>query len=208
MMGVETLCLIPFTMKYKQLNKAGKYMYGYLVISLIFATGSLYMAQRGINNMWFVTPMYCLQFIILSFFYYNVLNSQRIKLLIKYVAVVVIAFYIFDFLKLEGFLLFNSISTTISTFILIIYGLLFFLQLLKDTDLIQNAIYINSLPSFWFNAGLFIFLCCSILHNLSYNFIQTNVIVDYALISIVYISGILQVILFYIGVLKVKRVVP
>jgi len=207
MVGIETLCLIPFTIKYKQLNKAGKCIYYYLVVSLLFAVGSDLLRTTG-NNMWFMTIMYFLQFVILSTFFYYVIHSLFIRKLIKIVSGVVVGVFIIDYSKLEGLKFFNSISTSISSFILITYGVLFFFQLLRDEELIQKSIYINSLPSFWFNAGLFIYLCCSFMFNLSYNFLQTNAITTITLLALIYISGIIQVILFYIGVLKVKRVAP
>lgn len=208
MVGIETLCLIPFTIKYKQLNKAGKCIYYYLVFSLSLAVGSYLLGSTGENNMWFMTIMYFLQFVALSAFFYHVIHSSFFRKLIRIVSGAAVCIFIIDYSKLEGLKFFNSISTSISSFILITYGVLFFFQLLNDEDLIQKSIYINSLPNFWFNAGLFIYLCCSFMFNLSYNFLQTNAIVTSTLLALIYISGIIQVILFYIGVLKVKRVAP
>lgn len=208
MVGVETLCLIPFTIKYKQLNKAGKCIYYYLVFSLTLAVGSYLLGSIGRNNMWFMTIMYFLQFVALSAFFYHVTHSPFVRKLIKVVSGVAIGVFIIDYSKLEGLRFFNSISTSIGSFILITYGVLFFFQLLRDEELIQKSIYINSLPNFWFNAGLFIYQCCSFMFNLSYNFLQTNAIVTSTLLTLIYISGIIQIILFYIGVLKVKRVAP
>ncbi|MET6997175.1 hypothetical protein [Chitinophaga defluvii] len=155
-----------------------------------------------------MTIMYFIQFVILSIFFYHVIHAPFLRKLIRIVSGIATGIFVIDYSKLEGLRFFNSISTSISSFILISYGVLFFFQLLRDEELIQKSIYINSLPAFWFNAGLFIYLCCSFLFNLSYNFLQTNAITTITLLALIYISGIIQVILFYIGVLKVKRVAP
>jgi len=83
------------------------------------------------------------------------------------------------------------------------------LQLVKDEDLVQEEIYINSLPSFWFNSGIFIYTCSSFMLCLSINYIQNATSSEQEKFLIVlgfsYIAGIVQLLLFYFGLKQTKK---
>lgn len=206
MMGIECLILIPFTLSYRLLDKAEKWAYYYLVSSVVFAVGSSIIAHIFSNNLWYNSIMYLAQFIILSVYYSFLIKKTFVKKLITALLLPALIIFFLDFFKLEGTLAFNSIFATIRTFLLLCYGIIFFIQLLFDEELVRESIFINSLPNFWFNSGLFIYLCCSFFNALSYNFllrhsIATNLIIP----SLVFISGIIEAILFYIGLMKAKK---
>lgn len=206
-MGIECLLLIPFTLNYRSLDKTGKWAYYYLISSVIFAVGSSILARIFRNNLWFSSIMNLGQFVILSAYYYQVIKNDTVKKLIKLLIIPAVVIFFLDFFKLEGMLTFNSIFATVRTFLLLSYGIIFFVQLLFDEDLVKEAIFINTLPDFWFNSGLFIYLCCSFFDSLSYNFLLKHLIGDNILIgSLVFISGIIEAILFYIGLLKAKKI--
>lgn len=210
--GIEILFLIPFTLYYKLFAKEQRLIYLYLVSCIIYGIGSDLFARIFHTNMAFITVMMLVQFLILSFFYLNVLKSNFSHKLIKVMMVVTSIVFVLDFTVLEGPAKFNSVSISLRTILLIIYGVMFFLQLMRDEDLIEKSIYINSLPVFWFNAGLFVNFCCNFLLNLTYNAIQqggpAEVLVSMYKItaSLYWIAGIIQSILFYIGLRKIKGV--
>ncbi|RFS18838.1 hypothetical protein DVR12_26005 [Chitinophaga silvatica] len=206
-MGIEAALLIPFTLKFNSLDKAGRSIYYYIVSSIIFAVGAdviEYLSVGG-NNMWFFAIMYFVQFLILSYFYHIVIKNKKIKTVIKILPIPVLIVFILDLFHIEGFENYNSLFTTLRSFILLIYAIIYFLQLLNDNELIENAIFINSLPNFWYNAGLFIFLCSSFLFSLSYNYLAAHGPVPPATLCITFIGGILEMILFYIGLLKITK---
>ncbi|HEY1201509.1 MAG TPA: hypothetical protein VGE79_11035 [Niastella sp.] len=206
MMGIECLLLIPFTLNYRSLDKTGKWAYYYLISSVLFALGSSVLARIFRNNLWFYSVMNLGQFVILSAYYYQVIKNDTVKKLIKILIIPAVIIFFLDFFKLEGILTFNSIFATVRTFLLLSYGIIFFVQLLFDEDLVKESIFINSLPNFWFNSGLFIYLCCSFFDSLTYNFLLRHLIGDNIFIgSLVFISGIIEAILFYIGLLKAKK---
>jgi hypothetical protein len=207
MTGIECLILIPFTLSCRLLNKAERWAYYYLISSVFFAVGSAIIARLLNNNLWFTSIMHLVQFIVLSVYYAHLIKNTLAQKLIRILLLPTIVIFFLDFFKLEGIFSFNSIFTTIRTFLLLCYGVIFFIQLLFDEELIREAIFINSLPDFWFNSGLFIYLCCSFFHALTYNFFlrhsvgNTNLMIP----SLVFISGIIEAILFYIGLMKVKQ---
>ena len=205
MLGIECLLLIPFTLRYSSLDKAAKSIYNYLVSSIIFAVGSISIEYLIHNNMWFFAIMYFVQFLILSAFYYTVIKNNKVRNVIKFLPVPVLLIFILDLLKIEGIDKYNSLFTTIRSFILIVYAIIFFLQLLNDNELIEQAIFINKLPDFWFNSGLFLNLCGSFMFSLSYNYLESQRLITDITFVITLIAGILQLILFYIGLLNTKR---
>ncbi|SEM67999.1 hypothetical protein SAMN04488505_105383 [Chitinophaga rupis] len=205
MTGIECLLLIPFTLNYSVLDKAGRWAYYYLLSSVVFALGSLLIAALYRNNLWFTSVMHLLQFIILSAYYYVLIKRPPLKLIIKILLIPAFILFILDFFKLEGIYTYNSIFATVRTCLLLAYGIIFFIQLLSDDDLIKEAVFINSLPNFWFNSGLFIYLCSSFLFSLAYNFFLRHSLYNTAFQPITFIGGIIEGILFYIGLMKAKK---
>lgn len=205
MLGIECLLLIPFTLNYSSLDKAGRSIYLYLVSSILFAVGSIVIELMVRNNMWFFTLMYFIQFLILSIFYSTVIKNGTVKLLIKILPGPVFVILLLDLLKIEGIDKYNSLFTTIRSFVLLVYAINYFLQLLNDNELIEQSIFINSLPNFWFNSGLFLYLCGSFIFSLSYNYIERQNIISTITFTITLIAGILQLVLFYIGLLSITK---
>lgn len=211
MLGIECLLLIPFFQQYRHLQKTGKVIFIYLITSIIFAGGSYLLGFIfRMNNMFFVAMMTMAQYYVLSWFYYLVVNSARAKKLIIFLTLAGTVIFFMDILYWEGPKRFNSIFASYRTLVLICCGITVFLQLLKDEALIERSIYMNSLPLFWFNSGLFVYLCCSFLTALTYNFLQNSIYVETfqslqgITRSLNFIAGIIQLILFYIGLTKIK----
>jgi hypothetical protein len=159
--------------------------------------------------MWFFSIMYFIQFVILSGFFQIVLKNAFIKRLVALLILPVFLIFLVDFFQLEGFYAYNSYFATIRTTILIIYGSLFFYQMLRDEELIQKSIFIDSLPDFWFNSAFFIYHCGSFMFYVAYHILPEHAtklqIAQSISISVTYIAGIIQLILLYIGLRKAKR---
>ncbi len=125
---------------------------------------------------------------------------------------IVAGIFAIDIFVLEGIKAYNSISAGVKSIVILIYGAIFFLQLLKDKSLVEKSIYIDSLPSFWYNSGVFIYFCTIFLFNISYNLLQsqaangaskTNITI--AILSINNLVGLIAMILLYIGLSKLKK---
>ena len=151
MTGIECLLLIPFTLNYRSLDTAGKWAYYYLISGAVFAIGSFALAKLFHNNLWFSNIMHLAQFMILSYYYYLIIQNRLVRKIVTLLLIPAVILFFLDILKLEGIQTFNSIFATIRTFLLLGYGMIFFLQLLFDENLIKGAVFINTLPDFWFN---------------------------------------------------------
>lgn len=206
MMGIECLLLIPFTLNYKFLDRTGKWIYYYLVSSTIYAVGSIVFAKLFHNNQWFSNIMHLTQFVILSAYYYQVIKNSLVKRSIKLLLLPAVAIFILDIFKLEGIFVFNSIFATTRTLILLALGIIFFFQLLFDEDLVKEAVFINTLPNFWFNAGLFVYLCGSFVFSVAFNlFLRQSLGNLNTVQALTFVAGIIELILFYIGLQKAKK---
>lgn len=209
MEGVEFLLLIPFIMNFKILDKGGRWIFYYLISSVVFAGGSDLIAKIWRNNMWFFSPMSYIQFLILTIFFCHVIKTQLFKPIATSILALISCFVIVDFLWLEGPRAYNSYSLTFENFFLLLYSVIFFWELLRDEDLVKNSIFVNSLPNFWYNCALFIFHCSNFMLSLAYNFLQSSLQQDRAIqnatLSITFIGGFAEVILIFIGFLKAQK---
>lgn len=208
MEGVEFLLLIPFIMNFKILDKSGRWIFYYLISSAVFAGGSDLIAKISGNNMWFFSPMSFIQFLILTIFFSHVIKNQRFKPIAAGIFILTTCFVLIDFFWLEGPEAYNSYSLTFENFFLLLYSVIFFWELLRDEDLVKNAIFVNTLPNFWYNCALFIFHCSNFMLSLAYNFLQHAQFdrgIQNATLSITFIGGFAEVILIFIGLLKAKK---
>lgn len=208
--GIEFLLLIPFIFRFKELDQGGRWAFYYLLVSLLLASGSFFIAIFWRNNMWFLNIMAFVQFAVLSGFFQVVIKNTITKRLIAIIILPVFFLFLADLFKLEGLYAHNSYFTTLRTFVLILYGVLYFWQLLRDDELVKKSIFINSLPAFWYNAGFFIYHCGSFMFCMAYNLNAASKSaelheVNRVLLSVTYVAGIIQLILFYIGLQKAKK---
>lgn len=210
MVGIEVLLLIPFILNYRSLNREQRIIFAYVISNAFMGVVSDIIARIYHNNMAFITGMMLVQFFILTLFYIHVLKHPQAKKILQVMLGITILLCAVDITVLEGPMLFNSIFISFRTFVLIIYGVIFFLQLMRDESLIEQSIYINTLPAFWFNAGLFVSLCCSFPLDLCFNFLQKGppgeelISVFRITAALTWTGGIIQAILFYIGLHKIK----
>lgn len=213
MLGIECVLLIPFLMNFSKLEKSGRIIFYYLISAIVFAAGSQIIASIWKNNLWFWNSMYFIQFVIFSIYFHEIIKSKPIRLVTVILMLPILGFTILDYLVLEGPHAYNSYAVAVDTLILMVYSVLFFWQLLRDEGLVKQSIFINSLPDFWYNAGIFIFHCGFFLFSLSYNirlFKGTTLLqrTPDTILAITFIAGIIQLILLYIGLLKAKRIRP
>ena len=116
-----------------------------------------------------------------------------------------------DIFVIEGFYHYNSISAGIKSIVILIYGVIFFWQMLNDKELIEKSIYIDTMPSFWYNSGIFLFYCTVFLFNINYNLLQQLFKPDpqgkviSGILTINNFVGIVSMILLYIGLSKLKK---
>ncbi|WP_343674486.1 hypothetical protein [Chitinophaga sp.] len=195
-------------MKFNILDKGGRWIFYYLISSVVFAGGSHLIAYISRNNMWFFTPMSLIQFLILTIFFYHVIKNQLIRKILLIVLGLITCFATIDFFFLEGPMAYNSYSLSIENLLLLLYSVIYFWELMRDEDLVKQSIFVNNLPNFWYNSGLFIFHCSNFMLSLAYNFLQHTHFdrsIQNATLSVTFIGGFAEVVLIYIGLLKAQK---
>lgn len=220
MWGIECLLLIPFTLNFKKLGKSGKWIYIYLISSIFFAVCSFIIAYVTGNNMWFYNTMTFLQFVIKSLFFREIIKSRIFRNTTAIVLLPVLAIVLMDHFKWEGPTTYNSYATSIQTFILMVYSVVYFWQQLRDEELVQKSVFINSLPDFWYNAGLFVYHGSYFIFTLANNLAQalkgdidaqtpaSSLANSNLGLAITFIGGVIQLLLLYVGLRKEKRYKP
>jgi len=208
MEGVEFLLLIPFIMSFNILDRSGRSIFYYLISSAVFAGGSHLLAYLFGNNMWFFAIMCYIQFVILTIFFYQVFKNQLFKKILLIVLGLVACFAVTDFVYLEGLKGYNSYAISIENFLLLLYSVIYFWELMRDEDLVKQSIFVNNLPNFWYNSGLFIFHCSNFMLSLAYNFLQHTEYdrsIQNATLSVTFIGGFAEVMLIFIGLLQARK---
>lgn len=210
MWGIECLLLIPFIIHFGKLEKSGKWIFYFLICSIVFAGGSRLIAQIWGNNLWFYNTMYFVAFVILSLYFHEVIKYKAVRNVIVGMIFPVLGFIILDYVKLEGPNVFNSYAISVETFILMIYCTIFFWQLLRDEELVRKSVFINSLPDFWYNSGIFVYHCGFFLFSLVYNMLNFG---DKGVkgstrltLAVTFGTAIIQLMLLFIGLSKAKKI--
>lgn len=199
------LVFVLFSLYYKWLDKAGKYVFYYILVSFIIPITILVIGDTEANGWWWTgTIAYLLQFLTLSGFYFQVIKKVLFKRFIASLLPVTFVIFCLDFFWWEGPMANNDIFGAVRLSLLIIYGIVFSLQLMSDKELITQGISVQSLPSFWFNAGVLIFCCSSFLLSSSSNHFSRSFYFWFTII-LVHLGGCIQFILFYIGPRKVRQ---
>jgi hypothetical protein len=104
-------------------NKSFKIFTLYCATMILTEFGSLITAKMGINNHWISHFYYILQFLILSWFFYTLLNNKTQKLIILLLAIFVpLTLFIMYLFKLYFLDKHNLFETFITSFTIIIYA--------------------------------------------------------------------------------------
>lgn len=205
---LECLLCILFIPKYKFLDTAGKWLYYYIIAStVLYALLEVLRFTAG-NNIWGFTIGFLIQFIVLTGFYYLVLENLFIKRLIKVLTFMTAAVFLLDFFWWHGFFVFNTVFISIRTGLLMVYGVIYLFQLSSERKQADSALLVSDLPNFWFNAGLFIHHSSSFLFSLTYNsymlYPEKMWLLRYVAVM-VFIGGFIEYMLIYIGWRKVGK---
>lgn len=198
------LVLVLFSRYNKWLDKAGRYVFYYVIISFIIPMLG-FIAQTLEDCFWILNIVYVLQFLTLSGFYFQIIKKILFKRLIVVLTLLAFVVFCLDYCWWEGPMKYNEIFGMVRISLLIIYGVVFMLQVMSDQELITKGISAQSLPNFWFNAGTFIFytgvflpmVSAYLLFDSPFYFTLTN--------TLVLVGGSIEFILYYVGVRKVKQ---
>jgi hypothetical protein len=144
----------PFLLSFYRLryfNTEYKYLFIYVWLTFLFEVVNSAMAFQGISNLYLYNFYGIAEGLLLLKVYFDFLTQspQYRKLLIVF-GIFFSVYGLWDILYSEAFTKkFNSYTYMGSAFLLIISSLLFFLQMLQNTETTS----LRGQPKFWFNAG-------------------------------------------------------
>ena len=135
----------------------------YLFVILCIQILASYLKNLGINNLYLSHYYFILQFLLLSYFYYQVLENDFQKKIIKItVPLCLLILGIQYWYNLELFYKFNLFEIFITSFLLIIFAMFHFYNILNE-----KRIY------YYINSGIFIYLFGSTFLFITGNLINT-----------------------------------
>lgn len=146
--------VILYSISYKKKPIAFKYIYLYLVLSIIIQFISAYLASKKLNNLLYFHIFNIGQFILISLLFINILKNKVLKIILKYSLFVIPFFLILFFiLNPKSLKVFNIVEILFCSIPLIISSFLFFVEKIDS----KNRKYI------YFNSGFFLYTLCSTL---------------------------------------------
>ncbi len=131
-----------------------------LICYVIFESISSYYTYNNQNNIFIFFIGTFVEFTILSVFYYKVLNSKRIKIIIPIGYALFMIALVLDFQN-NHLLSFNTYSLSIESLLLTLYALLTFYEILinSEQDIFANPLFwINSAFLIYYSGNLLVFL--------------------------------------------------
>lgn len=150
-LGVNT---ISFFKSYRNKSVAFKIFSYYILTVLIIQLSMRYLKSYRIHNLFLSHYYFIGQFILLSFFFRQILrNKVQKKLIILVLISVLIILSIYYVLYPLDYFKFNIFEIVLTSVPLIVYCFFFFIQKIEDAD--KNFIYITS--------GFFLYILCSTL---------------------------------------------
>ncbi len=136
-----------------------------LGVTFISEVVSIFIAKYYRNN----SPVYhvfnILQISFLGCFFYRAFRSKMLKRIILITSIGMVLFSIFVTLLFQNIYVFPSIFLNVETFILIIWSVLLFIEILdspSERNIFKDPVFIITIGILWFNLFSFIFF---LLHN-------------------------------------------
>ena len=159
---LSVLCPLLYLIGFTRNSKAFKYFTAYLVIVgfIQIAMKSFKVMALGDSNLFFFVYYFVLEFILLSFFYRELLGYKWINIITGVILICLgIQYYNYPAL----YFVYNPIGSSITRVILVVYSMLYFYRSLQGKS---EFILVNG--------GLFIYLLSSVIVFASGNFLRAN----------------------------------
>ena len=185
--------VIAFIYNYRHLDRIGKVIGVFFVLSAVSDILLRLLQEWGINNNYPVIHIFVIiNIIFFGFIYYRAFFIKRLKLvtIIMSAIALIIAIYF-----TKDILVYPSESNTASSIIFIIFSLIYFFQLLNR----QEFVHIEKQGLFWFNAGVLLYFSVNIFLFMLFNKIPADERPSYYIIN--YITNIIANLLYTTGLL-------
>lgn len=123
------------------------------------------------NNNWLYNLYVLVQFCFLSFFFYRVTHSRRLRHLILLSVLLFCGYALYEFSFRRSFAVFNLLLFTIDSFFMVLFAIFFLLYCISENNIARISFQI---PALWITIGVVIFFSiASIVFN-AYEFIHSH----------------------------------
>lgn len=109
------------------------------------------------NNFWIYNPFITIRFAMLAIIFYQILESVKVKKVIRMVSPVLVLFCIGNYIFIQGPFQYNTYSMLLTHLSIIGLCVYYFRQLLNDS----NDITLHKEPAVWMALGTFIYMVSS-----------------------------------------------
>ncbi len=142
--------------RYKSMEKYGKILHGYLWISLIiYEIAMWYTSLNSIHNHFLLNIYIPLEFILISYIYWLLLETKSYKTTILVVASLTLVFQILSNITYwDSFNRFNSTANVIPNLGIMLFVIMYFYELLKNGEMVN----LLTFPLFWISAGILLYV--------------------------------------------------
>lgn len=155
--------VIIITRRWSYINLPIKFLGSFIILSFIIQTLAISLAEYGINNFFLVHTLALGEMVLLSLFYYHVLDRRlKIKNLIPYFVLIFSLLIILNSIFREPITGWNSTAKAFTQGVLIIYAIAYFYDLSTREILVNTKTkslhFINSAILLYYAGSLFIFM--------------------------------------------------
>ncbi|TFF40205.1 hypothetical protein [Mucilaginibacter psychrotolerans] len=155
--GFELLALFIAIIKSKSLlQSVYKYFLPFLVLIVLYETGSLYNKFAiGNNNTLATNVITTIEFAFYSFFIRNTLKNQSYKKIILISIYACLAYNLISLVFIQGLMTLNVSAIIMQTIVIILITGVYFWELMQVS--FSNSLSIIKLPGFWLTTGVLFF---------------------------------------------------
>jgi len=165
------LCAAVAIIRFRKLNTLPRLFVPFLLLSIFveLATPLQLLPFRG-GNHWFFNLFTTVEFLFLGFVYYKALHATGQKRFVLYSLAAGILFTIINFIFIQGFWTFHTISYRIFSLAIITWCLMYFRQLMQT----EEEVFLLKNPMFWLSTGLFFFCLGLFFYMTAFDYIVYN----------------------------------
>lgn len=138
----------------------------YLLVNILTDIISSSLAKKGLNNLFIIHIYSLIEFLFIGIIFYNLIKNTRTRTIVKYATIIGSIFIILNSIFIQDFSEFNSYANGFASFVIIVYSLLYFSDLLNNPPQFFQESIIK-----WIMITVFIYHCISIIALLFSNYL-------------------------------------
>jgi len=148
------LCTVAGIIRFRRLGALPRFFIPFLLLSIFVELATpLQLLPFSNGNHWFFNLFTTIEFLFLGFIYHRALRAPAQRRFVVYSIIAGIGFALVNFIFIQGFWTFHTISYRLFSLAIITWCLLYFRQLMQS----EEEIFLLKNPMFWISTGLFFF---------------------------------------------------